>query len=276
MKTQTFDLAKLSEPKRRELLHQVWESVNRKIFPTVSDDDFHDLLMSKDVPVNCLHIYCDDGGRIVGYVNCRVLEIAGPDGRYSILRFCTNILSEYRGLGSTSKFIVQQLLRYYVSKVFQKTKVILFFTANSPASYYGVARYAREIYPNPRGETPSKARMMLENISQLCGLDMKRTNFNDFTTHYEGVEVHESDQESEAWKHKSHPAVRFYLNNCPNYKQGQALITMAPIDLSNLSYSLITWTVDLILKKSGVRKSSYRSLTGKVTNAGQRIKLSPI
>ncbi len=254
MKSIVYDVTTMSDDDRRTRAHEVWCSVNRRVFTSVSPDEFFDYFIGSDAPHNKLQTLHSSDGVMCGYVSVRAVT-KRVDGRsYGIVRAATCILPAYRGKSRTTKFIFGEIARCYLSNILRGRRTLFFFTANSPATFYAVARYARRIYPTHRKQTSSRGTKLVRAVGQAFGLMVDA----DGTTTYDGVVMHEEARDTEGWERHPHPAVKLYLDSCPRYLSGQSLAVVVPLALPDIVMSFALIAYDRLLKALGRRRSTYR------------------
>ncbi len=254
MITHVHDVNALSDERRRALAYDVWSEVNRNVFTSVSSTEFYEHFIGSESAVNKVQTMHGDDGAMIGYLNFRVANKSVSEQEYGVIRVVNCLLPEYRGKSSTRGFFLLELARYQLSQAWSRKPILLFFTANSPTSFYSVARYARRVYPNPHGETSDAESNLIKAVAGAFGLNVD----DNFTITYDGLELHEAPQDTLGWKQHPHSAVQYYLQRCPRYRHGQSLAVVVPASVTDVLYGLAGVGYDRALKKVGIRKSEYR------------------
>lgn len=258
-----YDLSVMDKIDAQKLLETIWEEVHSKTFTTDPKESFCNYLLDPKFSVKKIQVLYDKDN-VIGYIAYRVIEKKIANESYGIVRLTSCMLSNYRGANSITSFAAQEIIKYYLSKLFSRLNIVIFYTANSPASYYIYARNVHKIYPSPYDETPPKIKGLITEMAKYFGIEI--VDNTNLTTEFKGFRIYESEEEIASWNAHPHPAITYYLKKCPDYHNGQSLIVMIPVTFYNIAHTVVKAAYDLLLKTLGFRKSSYKQNIGQCNN----------
>jgi hypothetical protein len=188
-----------------------------------------------------VHVLRDDQGEVCGTFTCKYYEVVHRERRIVIVKLGVGILPEVRGSRFTLRCVVREALRHAIK--YASDEVYFFSTLIHPVTYQMASRLFNRFYPYyDRAQDPE-----LEELARFLAdhFELRRAETEDPLIFQEARSTMETAEERAYWQRKSDPAVRFFLDRCPNYGHGECFIFLARLPLWILApaigNSVTTW-----------------------------------
>jgi hypothetical protein len=246
LRREEYDIPKLSAEERRALAERIFPVI-RAVSPGESLEDF-----IADYGSDCwamsMAVYLDQD-QVVGYARYKIAtrSIEGED--YKLLRLDITLLPGYRGKIPYERYYFKEAWRR--REILRERNLYGLLLCLSPAPYYHVGKYYRAIYPRP-GRHDAAQERRLERL--LAAFGLSRTSGRPYTIKLLPRGFVEAEAEREGWRRHPSPLVRFYLEHCPGYHRGEALVAVAHLTAAGLLAGLWRLVADQLLKKLGLRR----------------------
>lgn len=222
---ETINLKKVHQRIRKELALQCFNEIFQKIWEGVSFEDFYRMFFSP-ADLEKVFLFKTPDQNLAGYFIYRAIEMDIKQKKYGIARLSTNILPQYFGQNLLHRIVFIESMKYFLKSLLSRRSFMIFFTANSPASYCVMKRRSRKVFPCPKLGVPEAYRELMRETCQRFQVPL--IDEENFVSHYpvtlrSSVAKHmeKSTQEDEIY--------RFYMERCPRYQEGQALVIMKPV-----------------------------------------------
>jgi hypothetical protein len=213
-----------------------------------------ELLFGKKSRETIVHVLRDEQGELCGTLTCKYYEVLYQGRRIIIAKVGVGILPEVRGGRFTMRCAVTEAVRHAIK--YASDEVYLFSTMIHPVSYQITSRVFNRFYPyHDRPQDPE-----LEELARFLAdhFELRRPETDDPLIFQEARSTMETAEERAYWQQKSDPAVRFFLDRCPNYGKGECFIFLARLPVWLLGPAvgtyLMTW-----LKRRLRRRSARRA-----------------
>ncbi|SMF56441.1 hypothetical protein [Pseudobacteriovorax antillogorgiicola] len=221
---QRIDLHRMPIEDRSKLSDRLYNDVFSKMWQGFSAEQFQNYFFSGDFANNILYLFRHQG-KLVGYVLFRVIHVEIDAGKFGIVRISANVLHDYMGNKLTTIPLFTECARYFFKTLFSRRQMMVFFTANSPASYCAFHNRTRLIFPTPYRPTPVEYSELIRKFSERFHLSPVPQR--PLVVRFEGVST--TPILSRTLGHTKGEVASFYRHLCPNYANGEALITIMPI-----------------------------------------------
>ena len=192
----------------------------------------------------------DGNGRLVGYNQVRrfAYEI---DGRtVHMFRAMAGLLPEYRGRGSTLTFGLAQAFRFKLAHPFAEVYFLPILL--HPTSYTLFARYGHAFWPTPKETTPADKFELLKKLCETAGFPLDDPDHPYVCK--PDVMTRQDDAEAADWAADPRPEVQFFLKTNPRYREGRALVGIAPLTFANLFITGATFAANMLARRLGLAK----------------------
>ncbi len=172
-----------------------------------------------------LYTLRDDDGLLLGTVTVKYYHVSYRGRNVVICKMGMAMVSEARGNAFGARCIANQALHHALQYPFDE--VYVFSTMIHPVTYRICTRFLERYYPHYEGPQDPELSELAAYLSEYFALDKPETA-HPFVFRERRASI-EPDEVRAYWQQKSDPAVRFFLDACPNYDKGECLIFLAPI-----------------------------------------------
>lgn len=228
LRTEIVDVAELTSDQHTALADELF-AVHEQIFSGLSRSEFTAYVLHDGSTGTRIKVFRSDEGRVVGY--CAVHHYARTFGGKpsTIFRFEAGLLPAYRGQASTWFFGFAQPIRY---KIQHPTRRVCFLgMLVHPSSYCLLAERYPEIHPSRRRETPPE---LLDAMAKLADTFNVPAVDSAGLVRSVGWITKQNAAEAELWATSDHPDARFFRETNPGYCTGHGLVTVVPLNFTNL------------------------------------------
>lgn len=214
----------------RQTLADELYAVHSRIFAGVDRQAFVKYVVESKAEHTWILLHKDAQGAIVGYFALHIFERQLRGEAVSIMRAEAGMLSAYRGGNVTAPFAIERLLRYMAAH--PGRRLLLLSTLVHPSSYAQLVRYADEVYPSPKAETPADIAGLMQDLAaefQLTPVDEANPLICKV-----GWRTIDTAQDRARWQSSENEAVRYFVAQNPGFVDGHGLLTVAPITLGTV------------------------------------------
>jgi len=225
--TDVINLKNVNHGARELIARHCFDEVFQRIWDGVTYDEFFQMFFAT-ANVEKIFLFKTFDQKLAGYFIYRVIELEIEKKRYGVARLSTNILPQHFGHNLLHRIVFFESFKYFIKSLFNRRSFVLFFTANSPTSYCLFKRRSRKIFPCPKYGVPAPYRKLMLAACQKFQITL--TDAENFVVSYPVIlrpdvvqRMKKTITEDEIY--------HFYMAKCPRYDQGQALVTMKPVNL---------------------------------------------
>lgn len=222
-----IDLNKLSDSDKSMLSDRLFSQIFDRIWSGFSRDQFHKYFFEGQFPLNRIYLFKSEQ-KIVGYLIVKFVHIDIRRRKYSIFRVSANVLPKYTGNQLVTWPVFLESCKCFLTWALTPRRLFIFLTSNSPASYCAMYKRTRKIYPSPDQKTPGKILELLPSLSEKFNLNIE--THSPFVCRFSGVGLSNPYIVKQQENNLSEGSL-FYKKLCPDYSEGQALITLLPLDI---------------------------------------------
>lgn len=229
--TSVVDPVALSDDELDLLVEDLFHA-HRRIFANARRQDFKSYVYQEGTARTRIERSADPTtGESVGYAIVHFYERTFRGRPCTIVRTAVGLLRRYRGRGSGTSFLAKEISRRRLSHPTHDIYGVNFVV--HPSSYVMLTRYASEFYPTWNAETPEDVRDFVVGLAkdfELPQVDPK----NRPLVVDAGWATEETDEERRWWHRSKNPAVRFYLQQNPDYAKAHALAVFCRMNASDI------------------------------------------
>ncbi|TDR82832.1 hypothetical protein [Paludibacterium purpuratum] len=225
----TLDLNTLTDTETHLLVDLLFP-VQQRIFGGGDPTQFKQLVLQCRADYSQLQVRFNRLGQPVGYCAVHFFHIEHAGRPTSIMRVQAGLLPEYRRGNSMTPFILHAMLNYRLRHPLRQ--VYFFAMLIHPSSYLLCDKYARHLWPRPARPLSPESWHFLQRCLAHFGHKVQQEAGPQAVP--VGLHTLEREADRAFWKGSDKPAVRFFLQHNPGYTDGQGLVTLAPLSLSNL------------------------------------------
>jgi hypothetical protein len=224
---QVIDPVAMSDEERARF-GEALSNLNARVFSGVSKDDFLGYAFNPNAARIRILIFEDSVGKIVGYIATQFFRQAVGGITYPVFRAEAGILPGYRGRHATVSFGLWEAalykLRHPLQQVFYLGMLV------HPSSYHLLAKHFPLIYPSRNREIPRQILAFMAELADAFGTarvddDPLRRQVGWITREPPEEPGHSPEALANAW---------FFAEMNPGYEQGHGLVTLVPLNFSNL------------------------------------------
>ena len=216
-----------------------WDELLELIYPVVSQifvisrESLSRSIFYQNTANTNLYLFYNEGDLVgINLVNIYEYNYKGDD--YSFFRFLSGILPDHRGESNVQKVGFYEAIKYSVLNPTRKIYYLGPFI--HPSSYAAACKVSNEVYPSLKNEVTEEYYELMVLVADLLGL--KRVEGEDLLIR--DIKVKTIDKEEYKPKRISNRA-KFFMKLNPNYKKGYGLITLAPMNLKNVTSSFLRY-----------------------------------
>ena len=187
-----------------------------------------------------------DHHQCIGYCIQNLTPTTVGRSQINLMRVSANVLPEYIGWSLTAQEVFSVGLHFFFQSLWEKRKLILFMTANSPLSYAALVHRTLVAYPTPRKQTPQFYHQLMLEISRQHGL--KLSNEYPLICRFSGIRL--ARDSLDLMESKNSYPIRFFKTFCPDYHKGEALVVAVPLTIGRglieISHQIIRWPLRVL------------------------------
>jgi hypothetical protein len=231
LSTKVINVKSLNEAGLEALIDTVYDLMS-KVFDGATREGIVEYLGDDDVMGAWVQFFHNQAGDCVGFNNITLREWNTKDGAVAIFRAQAGILREYRGGGSTVLYPLFKALAFKAGHPF--TRVYYFGHLLHPSSYYLLFGMSGEIWPRPGRETPPDVHALITQLADTCGYPPPEDPDRPYAR-ASHVKTRESENDRDFWLTSEKPAIRFYVDQVPDFSEGAGLLALIPLTWTNLA-----------------------------------------
>ncbi|PHV09765.1 hypothetical protein [Chitinimonas sp. BJB300] len=188
-----------------------------------------------------LRLYFDKE-KLVGYCLLTFSKINLDQKQIVCIGASAAFYPAYRHGSNTVRFSVSESLKYWLLHPWQH--VCYADTMLSPAMYRAIAKQVAIIYPQAKRAIPADFLALVGKLKHSFSIDKTVQegvqNESSFICHV-GRRTNYSQSEIDSFRSNEKPEIQYYCQINPNFDQGNALITVIPVNIQQLFEMAIKW-----------------------------------
>ena len=230
--TRTVRPARLSAAERDHLTADLY-AVQSEVFAGVDRAAFRTYVVDSSADETWIElVYAND--ELVGYCALHRFDIDDQDGPLTVFRAEAGLKRAYRARGAVGGLMVREISR---ARVRQPTRRMVYLgSLVHPSSYCGLARAVSTVWPHPERPTPPATAALMGRLADRFGLTAPSPS-RPLVRHV-GWRTRDTAVEAAFWSGHSSATSRFFRSQNPGYAEGLGLVTLVPLDWSNLRSGL--------------------------------------
>jgi hypothetical protein len=189
---------------------------------------------------NRLLLARDRDGAVVGFGHAIIQDVEIADTSVRLMRFQTAVLPEWRTTAAgLERLVFGPFIVSAVRGLLQGRFPVVFLYLATPTSYRTTLRVSPRLIPSP-GVTPDPALLKLRD-ALIAHLQLGRVPGREHACY--GPRCVISAEERAFWNRHTAPEVRFFLQHCPNFGDGEYLPAVIPVtwtDIARVPVSFVT------------------------------------
>lgn len=214
----------------KEYLIDTLYNLHCRIFDGVEKTDFRRYVVEPNTRTTEIRFFQNRQLENVGYITFQVFEVEVEGKTGLVYRTEVGMLPEYRGKNSTFSFLFRKCALNYIKSGFKPSWFLA--TPIHPNPYCVAQKNLAEMYPQPHQETPSSILGLMQELSLKLGIS--NANAEQPLAKKVGWIVRNTLQQRRRVLESQDESVRFYLQQNPNYDQGNGLMMLIPFKWINV------------------------------------------
>ncbi|MDD1643819.1 MAG: hypothetical protein LUQ29_11220 [Methylococcaceae bacterium] len=239
-----IDPSKLSEQQREEPSKRLYQ-VHKAVFTGLNEKDFDHYLVNSSAQDTRILLYRNKQKDLIGYFGVHRFEKHMEEQPISVFRGEVGLLPGYRQRDACVCFWLTEAAKF---KLLNPRQHVYFLAAPvNPSSYAMLARHTHKLYPRHDLSIPSRVLRLMMHLAHEFGLEQVKEG-NPLTRKVGWITL-ATDQEKKFWQSSKNPYVRFYIDNNPGFSEGNGLLTLIPLTITNTLLSLLGVAFQAIKKR---------------------------
>ena len=239
-----IDPSMLSKQQREELSKKLYQ-IHRAVFTGLDERNFDHYVLNSPAMETRIFLYRNKQKELIGYFGVHRFEKFVEERPFVIFRAEVGLLPEYRQMDADLSFWLMEAAKF---KLLQPSKHVYFLYAPvSPSFYAMVARYTYKVYPRYDQIIPSHVLRLMTHLAQQFALE--QANERNPLIRKVGWITEATNKEKGFWQSSRNPHIRFYMNTNPTFSEGNGLLTLIPMTITNAVLSLFGITFYTLKKK---------------------------
>lgn len=235
---------KLSEQQRAELSERLYQ-IHRTVFSGLEKKDFDHYVVNSPATETRILLYRNKRKELVGYFGVHRFEEYIEEQPVAVFRAEVGLQPEYRQRDANLSFWLTEAARF---KLLHPGRQVYFFYAPvSPSFYAVVARRMYTMYPRHDQNIPAHVLKLMTHLAQQFGL--KQAEQGHPLVRKVGWITMATNREKDFWQSSTNPHVRFYVDANPKFSEGNGLLTLIPVTITNAALSLCSFAFHALNKK---------------------------
>lgn len=220
--------------RQREALGERLYAIHQTVFAGLDKEAFDRYVVNSPAQKTRILLYRNAQKELIGYFGVHRFE-RNVDGQpLVVFRAEVGLQQEYRQQDADLSFWWAEATKF---KLLHPLKhVYFFFVPVSPSFYAMAARYTHKVYPGRDRNVPAKTLRLMTQLAAQFGLPPVAEE-NPLVRRV-GWITRATKQEQQFWQSSRNRYVRFYIDANPNFSQGNGLLTLMPVTISNALLSL--------------------------------------
>lgn len=166
-----------------------------------------------------------DDDDVCGMVTFKYYDVEYEGRRIVVVKTGVGTLPEARGSNFTARCIATQAVYHAIEHA--RDEVYVFSTLIHPVTYQIITSFLDTYYPFYDRAQDGELEKLASFLARHFGV--QPSNRPEPYIFREARGVVESPTERAYWRQKTNPAVRFFVDKCPDYNAGECFIMVAPI-----------------------------------------------
>ncbi len=242
--TERVDPGRLSERQREELSARLYQ-IHKAVFAGLDEKGFDHYVVNSPAKQTRILLYRNKQKELIGYFGVHRFEKYAEGQPVVVFRAEVGLLPEYRHGNADLSFWLTEAARF---KLLHPGRQVYFFYAPvSPSFYAMVARRARTMYPRRGLDIPSRTLKLMVQLAQEFGL--QQVEEGNQLIRKVGWITMATNQEKDFWQSSANPHIRFYVEANPKFSEGNGLLTLIPVTITNAVLSLINFAFHTLNQK---------------------------
>lgn len=235
VRDEVIDPKTLSEEAVEALIARLY-GVHEEIFAGVSLEEFARYVVRSKAERTTIQVSYGPGDELAGYIAMHAFRCSFRGEPCTVLRAEAGLRRAYRGDGGPGAFFASQVVKTRL----EATGALYYLGCLvHPSSYMALARGAQVIWPSPGQPVPEDVHEFMVNLGDqfhLPRVDPERPLVREV-----GWITRDTEGEREYWLNCQITTSRFYVEQNPGFVRGHGLLTLIPLDVTNLGRSLVSW-----------------------------------
>jgi len=234
----------LSKQQREELSEKLYP-IHRAVFSGLDEKDFDHYVLNSPATATRIFLYRNKQKELIGYFGVHRFEKYVEEQTIVVFRAEVGLLPEYRQRDADLSFWLMEATKF---KLLHPGKHVYFLYAPvSPSFYAMVARYIYKVYPRHDLNIPSHILRLMTHLAQQ--FELKSADERNPLIRKVGWITKATDQEKAFWQSSRNPHIRFYIDTNPTFSEGNGLLTLIPVTITNAVLSLCGIAFHTLKKK---------------------------
>lgn len=209
--THTLSLLNLTHDEKETKLSELFNHIHG-VITHISETDFINIISTKNDIAQKIKIYYENG-ECIGFTSWRVERVHINNKGYDIHRSLNIIKPDKRSV-SSEKFILSEIFKYCIKKIFSTYQSIFVCRSDGPVTYYVFHKYIPTIYPSATNNHNSFLEDLAHKLADRLNIPISHHNPIRTTSPFK---VNDSIEDKQRWVAKNEQSVQYFLTHCPNY-----------------------------------------------------------
>jgi hypothetical protein len=244
LSAERIDPSTLTKQQREELSDKLYQ-IHRAVFTGLDEKDFDHYVLNSPATATRIFLYRNKQKELIGYFGVHRFEKYVEERPLVVFRAEVGLLPEYRQRDADLSFWLMEAIKF---KLLHPGKHVYFLYAPvSPSFYAMVARYTYKVYPRHNLNIPSHVLRLMTRLAQEFAL--KQADESNPLIRKVGWITKATNQEKDFWQSSRNPHIRFYVDTNPTFIEGNGLLTLIPVTITNAVLSIFSIAYYTIMKK---------------------------
>jgi len=222
----------------KELATRLWP-IFRTYCPQVPFEIFRDhtlMLAEQGLERRRLSVYTDsESGEVVGFATLRTIRIEADNARHLVMTGGCYLREAWRGQGKVTQFYLRHAAALTLTSLRERRQLWL-FSLCGPATYHMICKRSQRVYPAPnQTTTPATERVYNQAKARFGYTSLPGRPYVIGGAMWRRAEA---PHITRRWHSRSEPHVYYYLNVCGDYLEGQGLMAILPLGLSDFVFAI--------------------------------------
>jgi len=228
----------------RELLIDRLYPLHCRIFTGMERSRFVQQIIGTPARETTILLRKNRHGELVGYCAVHLYDHRLGQKTIGVVRCQAGLLREYRGGNSMIPFVLRKIVWFRLCHPLRR--MVFFGAMIHPSSYLLCSKYAEGLWPVAGQENHPASHALLNSCLRRFGL----TPLDPAKPLVVNVGLHTRDDHDDQhyWLNCNKPAVRFFLEQNPNFLLGHGLLTLIPLSLMAMMASLGRLLCDRLMR----------------------------
>jgi len=226
--TSIIEPSALTPAERAAFTDELFAS-HQRIFTGIDRAEFAAYVVDSPAALTRIHVLRDLEGTIRGYTAFHRFHRERAGAPTLIVRLESGYESEYRRRNVQGPFLIAEVLKLCLG--FPRLPKYILGSFVHPSAYVALRRHTREIWPRQDRETPSDVRTFMSELARDFSLEPVDERPGVYRV---GWVTRESRREGRVWRQRIDADASYFVEQNPEYRTGQGLLTLIPLHLRAL------------------------------------------